>query len=409
MLDAAKIREDFPGLAQEVRGHALVYLDSASTAQKPRAVLAALQHAYTFECANIHRGVHWLSQLATERYEAVRGKVARFVGAGSREEVVFTRGTTEAINLLAHGLGAQLSAGDEVVVSGLEHHSNFVPWQMLCERRQAQLRLIPLDEHGQLRLEALPGLLGPRTRIVSLSHASNALGHVVPVAEVVRQVRRLAPAARVVVDGAQAVPHLRVDVGALGCDFYCFSGHKLFGPTGVGALWGRAELLAELPPWQGGGDMIQSVSTVVGQTLYRESPYRFEAGTPPIAEVIGLGAAIDYLESIGLDAIARHEAELRAHAVAVLGAVPGLRLLGGPGAAKVPVVSFELAGVHPHDVGTALDFEGIAVRTGHHCAQPLMEHLGVPGTVRASLALYNTKAELDALAGALRRVRGLFG
>lgn len=400
-------REDFPGLAQEVRGRPLIYLDSASTAQKPRAVLDALLHAYTFECANIHRGVHHLSQLATEHFEAVRGKVRRLLGAGSASEIVFTRGTTEAINLLAHGLGQRVGAGDEVLVSELEHHSNFVPWQMLCEARKARLRVIPLDSDGGLRLRAMSALLSDKTRIVAVSHASNALGSVVPVAELTATVRRLAPGAVVVVDGAQAVPHLRVNVTELGCDFYCFSGHKLFGPTGVGALWGRAELLEAMPPWQGGGDMIQSVS--IEGSLYRESPHRFEAGTPPIAEVIGLGAAIDYVEAVGLDAIARYEAELRAHAVAVLSTVPGLMLLGGSAGEKVPVVSFSLAGIHPHDVGTALDAEGIAVRTGHHCAQPLMQHLRLPGTVRASMAFYNTRAELDALAAGLLRVRELFG
>lgn len=404
-----RIRRDFPALAQQVNGRPLIYLDSASTAQKPRAVIEALLGYYQRDCANIHRGVHTLSQRATAAYEAVREKVAAFLGAGSPQEIVFTRGTTEALNLLAHGLGRLgLGEGDEVLVSGLEHHSNIVPWQLVCKERGARLRVIPLDADGRPRLAALTdGLLGPRTRIVSLSHAGNALGTIVPIAELAARAK--AVGALVIVDGAQAAPHLPVDVAELGCDFYCFSGHKLYGPTGVGALWGRAELLAKLPPWQGGGDMILSVA--FSHSEYQEPPQRFEAGTPPIAEVIGLGAAIDYLEALGRPAIARYEAGLYAHGRAALSRVPGVRIYGGETTSgeQVPVLSFSVAAIHPHDVGSVLDQQGIAVRTGHHCAEPLMRHLGVPGTVRASLAFYNTTDELDALAAGLGEVVRLFG
>jgi cysteine desulfurase/selenocysteine lyase len=408
------LRDDFPALRQTVHGRPLVYLDNASTTQKPTQVIAAVVSAYERECANIHRGVHALSQLATERFEAVREKVRRFLRAPQAREVIFTRGTTESINLLAQTLGrARLrpGAGDEVVISALEHHSNLIPWQRICSERGAQLRVIPLREDSQLDMERAVEIISARTRIVAVSHASNALGTVLPVAALAQLAH--AHGALVAVDGAQGAPHLRVDVKSLGCDFYSFSGHKLYGPTGVGVLWGRAELLGELPPWQSGGDMALSVSMddQGSGVLYRDIPYKFEAGTPPIAEVIGLGAALDYVRDCGRAAIAAHEAYLYGHGVRVLselGPECGLRLLGtGPGP-HVPVLAFTVDGVHPHDLATALDLEGIAVRAGHHCAQPLMRHLGVSAVTRASLACYNTIAELDALAAAIARAVRLF-
>jgi cysteine desulfurase / selenocysteine lyase len=386
-----------------VHGRPLVYLDSASTAQKPRAVIDAVSLMFERECANVHRGVHALSAAATERYEAVREKVRRFLGAASAGEIVFTRSATEAVNLVAQSFGrAAVGPGDEVLVSTLEHHSNLVPWQMLCAERGAALRASPLDARGQIDLAAFAERLSPRTRIVAVAHVSNALGTVMPVRELVRLARAASPGVAVVVDGAQAVPHLRVDVGALDCDFYCFSGHKLFGPTGTGVLYGKRERLAAMGPWQGGGDMIVSVS--FAGTLYAEPPHRFEAGTPNIAGIVGLGAAVDYVEALGLDAIAAHERALLDHGARVLATIPGLQILGPPGEDRVGILSFVLPGIHPHDVGTLLDHHGIAVRTGHHCAQPLMEHLGVAGTTRASLAPYNTRADLDALAAALGAV-----
>ena len=416
------VRDDFPALAQTVHGRPLVYLDNAATTQKPNQVLAALRGAYEKECANIHRGVHTLSELATERFEAVREKVRRFIGAPNAHEVVFTRGTTESVNLLAQTLGrTRLHAGDEVLVSGLEHHSNLVPWQLICAERGARLRIIPLSPDGQVELEQVDRLLTEKTRIVAISHVGNVLGTVVPVAEITALSH--ARGALVAVDGAQAVPHLRINVKALGCDFYSFSGHKLYGPTGVGVLWGRASLLEEMPPWQGGGGMALSVSAE--STVFREIPYKFEAGTPPIAQVIGLGAALDYIQDCGRSAIASHEAYLYAHAVRVFAELTeecGLRLLGSAGSPAapspaeptsrrppvVPVLSFVVPGVHPHDLATALDLEGIAVRAGQHCAQPLLQHLGIAATVRASLACYNTVAELDAMAIAIAQAARLF-
>ena len=409
LRDPASLRADFPALAATVHGRPLVYLDSASTAQKPQAVLTALAHAYVDLCANIHRGVHAKSQQASEAYEAVREKVRRFLNAPQAAEIVFTRGTTEAINLLAHTLGAsRVEPGDEVLVSGLEHHSNLVPWQRLCLERRAALCVLPLTAEGTVAMDALASRLSDRTRIVAISHASNVLGCVVPVAAVVAEVRRLAPQAVVIVDGAQAVPHLPVDVQALGCDAYCFSGHKLYGPTGAGVLWGRRSLLESLPPWQSGGDMVLSVSFEA--TQYQDVPQRFEAGTPAIAEVIALGAAIDYLAQIDVAALIAHESALRALAVERLAQIDGVRVLGGAATATshVPVISFVVPGVHPHDLGTALDFEGVAVRTGHHCAQPLMAHLGVVGTVRASLGCYTNQADLLALAAAVEQALHLF-
>lgn len=405
----AKLRADFPALQQKVHGRPWVYLDSASTAQKPQVVLDTLQRAYVDLCANIHRGVHQKSQQASDAYEAVREKVRRFLNAPHAAEVVFTRGTTEAVNLLAQTLGqSQVQSGDEVLVSGLEHHSNLVPWQRLCEERRAALRVLPLATDGAIAAERLPELLSERTRIVALSHASNVLGCIVPVAALVSEVRRRAPHAVVLVDGAQAVPHLPVDVQALGCDAYCFSGHKLYGPTGAGVLWGRRALLDALPPWQSGGDMVLSVA--FDQTLYQDVPHKFEAGTPAIAEVIALGAALDYLSAIDRPALLAYESKLRAFAVAGLQQIDGVRVLGGHAtdASHVPVISFVVPGVHPHDLGTALDFEGVAVRTGHHCAQPLMAHLGIVGTVRASLGCYTNHADLQALASAVEQALHLF-
>jgi cysteine desulfurase/selenocysteine lyase len=401
---AARVRADFPALAQTVGGRPLVYLDSASTAQKPRAVIEAVRRSLTVECANVHRGVHALSVAATERYEAVREKARRFLGAASADEIVFTRGATEAVNLVAQSFGrAVLGPGDLVLVSTLEHHSNLVPWQLAAADRGASVAPIPLDARGQIDLGALAAMLGPRARIVAVSHVSNALGTVTPVREIVRLAH--AAGAAVLVDGAQAVPHLAVDVQAIGCDFYCFSGHKVFGPPGTGVLYGKRERLAAMPPWQGGGDMIERV-TFAG-TTFAPPPARFEAGTPNVAGIVGLGAALDYVEGIGLDAIGAWEHALLDHAARVLSGVPGLTLLGAA-PERAAVVSFTLAGVHPHDAGTLLDAEGIAVRTGHHCAQPVMDRFGIPATTRASFGLYNTRDEVDALVASLGRVVKLF-
>jgi cysteine desulfurase/selenocysteine lyase len=403
-LDVRQVREQFPALRRRVNGHPLTYLDSASTAQKPQVVLDAVLHALEAS-ANIHRGVHTLSVEATRAYEGTRRSVARLLGGVSPGEVVFVRGTTEAVNLVAATLGPlRVGPGDEVLVTELEHHSNLVPWQRLCASRGARLQVLPIDDLGQVRLEALDGLLGPRTRLVAMSHASNSLGTRLPVAEVCR--RAHAVGAVVLVDGAQAVVHGPVDVRALGCDLYAFSGHKLYGPTGAGALWGRKELLASMPPWQGGGDMVAEVE--LQSATYREPPHRFEAGTPDIVGVIGLGAAIEWFLALGPEAVAAHDAALVAHATRVLAEVPGLRFIGAA-AERIGLVSFVLEGLHPHDVGTALDQEGIAIRTGHHCTQPVMDRFGVGATARASFGVHTTTAELDLLAGALERARALLG
>jgi cysteine desulfurase/selenocysteine lyase len=400
----AQWRRDFPILSTTVRGKPLIYLDNAATSQKPRQVIEAVSAFYAGENANIHRGVHYLSERATVAFEGVRQKVARFLGAESPSEIVFTGGTTGSINLVAQSWGrATLRPGDEVLVTGMEHHSNLVPWQLLCEQTGATLRAVPVTDAGELDLDAFGRLLTDRTRILAVVQLSNVLGTINPVAELAARAR--AAGAVTVVDGAQSAPHLPVDVRALGCDFFAFSGHKLFGPTGVGVLYGRAALLERMPPWQGGGSMIASVG--LERSTYAPPPARFEAGTPPIAEVIGLGAAIEYLSAIGLDAIGAWEGELLARAIELVSAVPGVRLVGAP-ARRASVLSFEVEGVHPHDVSAVLDDEGIAVRAGHHCAQPLMERLGVPATVRASFAFYNTMDEVQALAGGLRRVREVF-
>ena len=403
-FDAARVRAEFPIFSERVHGRPLTFLDSASSAQKPRRVLDAMQAFYEHDYANVHRGVYQLSERATAAFESVREKVRAFLRAPEAREVVFVRGTTEAINLVAATFGrARVGEGDEVLVTHLEHHSNIVPWQMLCEEKGARLRVVPVDDRGDLRLDALEALLGPRTRILAVTHVSNTLGTVTPLREIVRMAH--ARGVPVLVDGAQAAPHLRIDVRELGCDFYAFSGHKVFGPTGAGVLWGRAEHLESMPPWQGGGDMILSVS--FEKTLYREIPYRFEAGTPDIAAVIGLGAALDWLGEIDHEAAAAHESGLLLHATETLAAIPGLRLIGTP-RERAGVVSFVLDDAHPHDAGTILDHEGIAVRTGHHCTQPLMERFGVSATIRASFALYNEREDVDRLVAGIARVREVF-
>ena len=404
-LDVERVRKDFPILEQEVRGKPLVYLDSAATSQKPRAVIDAIARYYREDNANVHRGVHLLSERATQAYEAARENVQRFINAAHSHEIVFVRGTTEAINLVAQTYGRnRVRAGDEILITVMEHHSNIVPWQMLCEEKGAVLRVAPMDDEGQLLIDDLERLIGPRTKLVALGHVSNALGTIHPVRRIVEMAhRRKVP---VLLDGAQAVPHLAVDVQALGCDFYAFSGHKLFGPTGIGVLFGRSELLEEMPPWQGGGDMISSVT--FEKTTYNTLPYKFEAGTPDIAGAIGLGAAIDYVRGLGLPAIAAHEHDLLSYASEELQKVPGLRLIG-TAKEKASVLSFLFGAVHPHDIGTILDREGIAIRTGHHCAQPLMRRLGVAATARASLAFYNRREDVGALVAGLHKVREVFG
>jgi cysteine desulfurase/selenocysteine lyase len=403
-FDVAAVRRDFPILSRRVHGRPLAYLDNAATTQKPQAVVDRLARYYTAENANIHRGVHALSEAATRAYDEARAAVAAFLNAKDAREIVFVRGTTEGINLVAACYGrTNVGAGDEVVVSELEHHSNIVPWQMLCEEKGARLRVLPITDDGELRVGELPALLGGRTKLVAVSHVSNALGTINPVAEIVRLAHeRGVP---VLVDGAQAVAHMPVDVQALGCDFYVFSGHKVFGPTGIGALYARARLLEEMPPYQGGGDMIRSVS--FGRTTYADPPQRFEAGTPHIAGALGLAAALGYLSAIGLTRVSAHERALLEYGTGALLTVPGLRLTG-TARDKAGILGFVLDGVHPHDVGTVLDRHGVAIRAGHHCCQPLMARLGVPATARASLALYNTREEIDALVRALHAAREVF-
>ncbi len=397
-LDVSRLRANFPALSRRVNGHPLAYLDNAASSQQPAAVIDAVADYARSHHANVHRGVHTLSQEATALYEGARERVRRFINAASTAEIVFVRGTTEAINLVAQSHGRpRLAAGDEIVVSRLEHHSNIVPWQLLCAQTGAKLRVIPIDRRGVVDFDAYLALLGPRTRIVALPHVSNALGTILPVADFLAAARKRG--ITTVVDGAQAVPHLPVDVQALGSDFYAFSAHKMYGPTGIGVLHAREELLAAMPPWQGGGDMILSVS-FEGST-WNHLPHRFEAGTPNIGGAIGLGAAIDYLGAVGLRHIAAHEAGLLDYATSRLSAIVGLTIIG-TAPAKCSLVSFTLEGIHPHDLGTVLDSRGVAVRTGHHCAMPVMEYFGVPATTRASFGLYNTRDEVDALHGALQ-------
>jgi cysteine desulfurase/selenocysteine lyase len=403
--DLARVRGDFPILAREVHGHPLVYLDNAASTQKPRIVGQTIADCYAGWYANVERGVHTLSQLATAARERARETVRRFLNAPSAEEIVFTRGTTEAINLVAAAWGhANVGAGDEILVTGLEHHSNLVPWQRLCEERGAVLRAASLDDRGEVRLDEFERLLSPRTRLAAFAHVSNSLGTINPVREMAAMAHRAGALA--LVDGAQAAPHLAIDVQALGCDFYAFSGHKVYGPSGIGALWGRAELLAAMPPWQSGGGMVETVR--FERTTYAPPPHRFEAGTPFIEGAAGLAAALDYLTALGLPAVAAWESELLALATARLAEVPGLRTVG-TARAKAAVLSFTMDGIHPHDLGTLLDDQGVAIRAGHHCAQPVMERFGVPATARASFALYNTPEEVEALAAALHRARELFG
>ncbi|NDU92557.1 MAG: cysteine desulfurase [Ferrovum sp.] len=404
MFDVETLRSQFPILKREVHGRPLVYLDNAATSQKPHSVIEVERHYYEFLNANIHRGVHALSQEATDAFEAARDKVRDFLKARRREEIIFTRGATEAINLVAHSWGrSQLKPGDEILISEMEHHANIVPWQLLCEATGAVLKVIPIDERGALVPGAVESMINARTKLVGITQVSNALGTVNPVAEIIRQAH--AVGAVVLVDGAQAVPHLVVDVTVLDCDFYVLSGHKLYGPTGIGVLYGKQALLEKMPPYQGGGDMISQVT--FKKTTYNDLPYKFEAGTPHIAGVVGLGAAIDFVLSVGLEAIAAHEDQLLAYATQQAERFEGLKIIGtGPG--KASILSFVLKGVHPHDIGTILDNEGVAIRTGHHCAMPVMDHFGVPATARASFALYNTSTEVDALFEALRRVEELF-
>jgi cysteine desulfurase / selenocysteine lyase len=404
-LDVAAIRRDFPLLQQRVYGKPLAYLDNAATTQKPQAVIDRVTQYYVEENANVHRGVHWLSERATNAFEEARVTVARFLNAREPGEIVFVRGTTEAINLVTATFGrSRIGHGDEVAISAMEHHSNIVPWQILCEQQGARLRIIPITDAGELDLEAYATLLTDRTRIVSVVHVSNVLGTVNPIEEIVRLAHeRGIP---VLVDGAQAVAHRTIDVQALGCDFYVFSGHKVFGPTGIGVLYGASLLLESMPPYQGGGDMIRSVS--FERSAYKAPPHRFEAGTPDIAGAVGLAAAIQYLAGIGFERIASAERELLDYATGALSRLPRVRIIG-TAAEKAGVLSFVLDGVHPHDVGTILDREGVAIRAGHHCCQPLMDRLGVPATARASLALYNNPDDIDALSAALQAVRELFG
>lgn len=404
-FDVARVRADFPILSQTVYGRPLVYLDSAASAQKPRQVIDAMTNSYETYYANVHRGVHRMSQLATDAFEAGREKVAKFLNAGSSDEIVFTRNATEAFNLIASCFGqVHLGSGDEVVISTLEHHANIVPWQLLRERLGIVIRVVPIDDQGNFLLDEFEALLGPRTKLVAVTHVSNALGTVVPVKRVIDLAHaRNIP---VLIDGCQAAPHMAIDVRALDADFYIFTGHKVYGPTGIGVLYGKRDLLNALPPYQGGGDMIASVT--FEKTTFKEAPHRFEAGTPPIVEVIGLGAAIDYVTGLGQDAIAAHEAGLRTYAEERLSGVPGVRLVG-TAKEKASIVSFVMNNAHPHDIGTIVDRAGVAVRTGHHCAQPLMDRLDLASTARASIGLYNTREDIDTLAEALESVSEIFG
>jgi cysteine desulfurase/selenocysteine lyase len=403
-FDVEAIRNDFPILREKVHGRPLVYLDNAATTQKPQVVIDALVDYYTHYNANVHRAVHLLSAKATEACDVAREKVRRFINAASANEVIFVRGATEGLNLVAQTYGRRhVGPGDEILITGLEHHSNIVPWQMLCEEKGAHLRVVPVDERGVVPLDEFKNALNERTRLVAISHVSNALGTVNPLAEMITMAHRWS--APVVVDGAQAVPHIKVDVRHLDADFYAFSGHKLFGPTGIGVLYGKQTLLDAMPPFQGGGDMIRSVT--FEKTEYNVLPYKFEAGTPDVAGIIGLGVAIDYVSRIGLDRIAAYESELLDYATDAVSALDGIRIIG-TAPHKASVLSFVMDGAHPHDVGTILDQEGIAVRTGHHCAQPVMDRYQIAATTRASLAFYNTSAEIDALVAGIRKVQEFF-
>ena len=402
--DAERVRRDFPILEQMVNGRPLVYLDSAASGQRPLPVLRAVERYETHCHSNVHRGVHALSQAATEAFEGARERVRRFINAGSSREIVFVRGTTEAINLVAQSFGrARLGRGDEILITALEHHANIVPWQMLCEQVGCTLKVAPIDRRGELECDQLLELLSPRTRLVAVAHVSNALGTVLPVKRIVDAAHALGAA--VLIDGAQAIPHSRIDVRELGCDFYAFSGHKLYGPTGIGVLYGREALLAAMPPWQGGGDMIRTVS--FEKTTYNDLPWKFEAGTPNISGAVGLAAAMDYVESLGVEAIAAHEQRLLKLASDEVSRIPGIEIIG-TAAHKASVLSFTMQGCHPHDLGTILDAQGVAIRTGHHCAMPVMTFFDIPATARASFGCYNTEGDVEALIAALGKAREVF-
>jgi cysteine desulfurase/selenocysteine lyase len=402
--DVDKVRADFPILRQKIRGRTLVYLDNAATSQKPQSVINSVTRYYERDNANIHRGVHFLSEHATEEHESARTAIQGFLNAAHSKEIIFVRGTTEAINLVAQTYGrVHIGAGDEILITAMEHHSNIVPWQLLCEEKGAKLRVAPINDRGELLIDEFASLLGPKTKIAAVTHVSNALGSITPI----RRMIELAHARNipVLIDGAQAVPHLKVDVQALDCDFYAFSGHKLYGPTGIGVLYGKTALLEAMPPYQGGGDMISSVT--FEKTLFNKLPFKFEAGTPDISGAIGLGAAIRYLDGMGIESVAAHEHDLLEYATEKVSAIPGIRLVG-TAKEKAGVLSFVMEGIHPHDIGTILDQQGIAIRTGHHCSQPVMQRFDIPATARASFALYNTRDEVDALAAGIEKVREVF-
>ena len=404
-FDVNKVRNDFPILKQQVNGCPLVYLDNGATSQKPQSVIDAIVNYYTTTNSNVHRGVHTMSQQATDRYEGARSKVRQFINASEDREIIFTRNTTEGINLVAHSYGRlNIGPGDDIIVSNMEHHSNIVPWQMLCEETGANLRVVPINDDGELLMDDYERMLSSKTKLVSITHVSNALGTILPAAEIVRMAH--AHGAPVLLDGAQAVPHMPVDVQELDCDFYVFSGHKLFGPTGIGILYGKAEYLEAMPPFLGGGEMIKSVT--FEKTIYNDLPYKFEGGTPDIAGAIGLGAAIDYVNDLGFDQITAHEDELLRYGTDALSTIEGLKIIG-TAEHKTGILSFVMEQAHPHDIGTILDEQGIAVRTGHHCAQPVMQRFQIPATARASLAFYNTKEDIDALVKGIDRVIEVFG
>ncbi len=404
LFDVYEVRKDFPVLHQTVNGHPLVYLDNGATSQKPRAVIDTVSHYYETYNANIHRGVHFLSENATREYEAARDRVQRFINAADRREIIFVRGTTEGINLVAQAYGRpRLKPGDEIVISTMEHHSNIVPWQMLCQQTGAKLKVVPVTDEGEFDFDAYLRLLRPKTRIVATVHLSNSLGTINPVKKIVEAARQ--HGAVTLLDGAQAVPHIAVDVQDIGVDFYAFSGHKVFGPTGIGVLYGRQELLDSMEPYQGGGDMIRTVS--FEETTYNDLPYKFEAGTPNIVGAIGLAAALDYVSELGIDAIAAYEDDVVAYATDKVADIPGVRIIG-TAPEKSGIISFLMDGVHPHDIGTVLDSQGVAIRAGHHCTMPLMKRFGVAATSRASFALYNTKEEADTLVAAIWKVKEMF-
>ncbi len=403
-LDVARIREDFPILKQTVNGKPLVYLDNAATSQKPQSVIDALVDYYSTENSNVHRGVHTLSQLATDDYEAARSKIRQFINAAEDHEIIYVRGTTEGINLVAQTYGRQnVGPGDEIIISTMEHHSNIVPWQILCEEKGAQLKIIPINDAGELMIDEYEKLLGPRTKLVSIVHQSNALGTINPMQTIIEMAHN--QGTPVLVDGAQSVPHMAIDVQKMDCDFFVFSGHKLYGPTGIGVLYGKTELLNAMSPYQSGGEMIRSVT--FEKTLYNVLPHKFEAGTPNIAGSIGLGAAVDYVNQLGIDRINAYEKELLEYGTDCLSKIGGLKIIG-TARDKGGILSFTLGDVHPHDIGSILDSQGIAIRTGHHCAQPVMERYGIPATARASLAFYNTKEEIDSLVEGIDRVLEVF-